>query len=806
MSEQTPNGKPVWRRRIAFGLAGVLLLLVLAGAAVAIWLRGQVEASLPQLDGERTVAGLRDEVVVERDSLGVPTIRASNRLDLARATGFVHAQDRFFQMDLLRRQSAGELAEMFGANALSIDRRMRLHRFRTLAGKLVDDSPAHVRELLAAYVEGVNTGLESLRARPPEYLALRMKPVPWRPEDSLLVLFSMYTDLQPDNPRRESARGLLYDLMPELYEYLAPRGTEWDAPIDGTSVDVPELPGPDVFDTRGEAPAAAARLGRPTEATPVTITGSNNWAVSGRLTADGRALMANDMHLPHGLPNIWYRASLVWSDGAESHRVTGVTLPGMPWVAAGSNGHIAWGFTNSQGDWADLVIIEPDPEDETRYLTPDGPGPFEHHEEIIRVRDGDDETVDVRWTRWGPIVDRDHRDRPRALRWVAHDLGTVEPAFGELEGARDVDQAVEIANRSTMPTQNFVVADSSGRIAWTLMGPMPRRVGFEGRIPRSWADGNRRWDGRLTPEEYPRIVDPASGRLWTANNRVVGGEMLQKIGDGGYDIGARAGQIRDDLRALDAATVEDLLAIQLDDRALFLERWRELLLATLTDAAVTADPRRAELRSLVAEDWSGRASVESSGYRFVRGFRLFLAQQLFEALTRPCKEADEQFNFLLVGQWERPLWQLVQERPGHLLPARFESWDAQLLAAVDELLDYYLEQGAALGERTWGERNTVRVQHPISLAVPQLSEWLDIPPEPLPGDSNMPRVQGPRHGASERFVVSPGLEEQGFLHMPGGQSGHPLAPYYRTGHRAWAEGDPTPFLPGTPVHHLTLQP
>jgi penicillin amidase len=246
--------------------------------------------------------------------------------------------------------------------------------------------------------------------------------------------------------------------------------------------------------------------------------------------------------------------------------------------------------------------------------------------------------------------------------------------------------------------------------------------------------------------------------------------------------------------------------IQLDDRALFLARWRDLLLRTLDPAAVAGDPRRAEFRRLV-ESWGGRASVDSAGYRLVRAFRGTLAEDVFGAVTARCKAADARFDYVgQVWRFEGPLWALATQRPAHLLSARFRTWDDQLLAAVDRVIETLGEQEGALADRTWGERNTTRVQHPLSLAVPSLARWLDMPRIPLPGDSHMPRFQSPRAGASERMAVSPGREAEGYFHMPGGQSGHPLSAHYGDGHRAWATGEATPFLPGPAVHTLALKP
>lgn len=251
-----------------------------------------------------------------------------------------------------------------------------------------------------------------------------------------------------------------------------------------------------------------------------------------------------------------------------------------------------------------------------------------------------------------------------------------------------------------------------------------------------------------------------------------------------------------------------MLAIQLDDRSPLLDRWRELLLEVLDPRAVAEDARRGELRRIVERPWDGRAAVESASYRMVRGFRSFVATAVFSAITAACLEADEHFDYdRTTNQSEGPLWRLVTERPSHLLSPEFADWRGQLLAAVDAMLDYFAENhDGELDELTWGRRNTVRIGHPLSLAVPALSRWLDMPPTQLPGDVDVPRVQGTHFGASERLVVSPGREESGIFHMPGGQSGHPLSPFYRAGHAAWVQGSPSPLLPRETRHRLQLSP
>ena len=354
-----------------------------------------------------------------------------------------------------------------------------------------------------------------------------------------------------------------------------------------------------------------------------------------------------------------------------------------------------------------------------------------------------------------------------------------------------------------MPPQNFVVGDAQGNIGWTIAGRIPERGEYVATLPADWSEQHG-WQGWLAPERYPRIVNPDSGRIWTANSRVVEGEALQLIGDGGYAFGARSKQIRDALFAKEEFEPADMLAIQNDDRAIFLSPWRELLLDVLRDSS---DPALEEYRRLV-EDWLPRATAESVGYRLVRAFRIEVRQAVFGLLMTPVREAyGEDVQIRASRQFEAPLWSVVTQQPAQLLPAQYASWDEFLLASANTVVQGLEENyEGSLSDRSWGEYNTASIRHPLSRVLPVLSAWLDMPAQALNGDSNMPRAQGPTWGASERFSVMPGDEQNGLLHMPGGQSGHPMSDFYRSGHQAWVDGSATPFLPGVAKYELILQP
>jgi penicillin amidase len=726
---------------------------------------------------------------------------------VAYATGYAHAQDRYFQMDLTRRMSAGRLAELVGDAALPADRRNRIHRFESLADMVLAGLPEAHRAVLEAYAAGVNAGLDGLRAPPFEYLLLRQRPQPWHARDSLLAVYTMYLQLNDSRADADRQRGLLREALPDpVFRFVYSVAPEWEAPVDGLVAAAAPVPGADIYDLRQFASEFGdSRVAASGSITEERALGSNNWAVAGSHTKSGGAIVANDMHLGLAVPNTWYRARLRVT-GEATLDLNGVTLPGAPVLVAGSNGRVAWGFTNSYGDWSDLVIVERS-QDGAQYRAAGGWRPMERSMETLHSSSGRTEELEVLSTEWGPLLEPDAAGPQVALRWTAHDPTATNLQSLGLEAAPDVETALDTANRMGQPVQNFIVADAAGRIGWTPLGRMPLRgAGYDPGVPADWTLPDSGWQGWLAPEQYPRIVNPAVGRLWSANNRVVGGDALATIGDGSPDRGARAKQIRDGLLAVEAADELDMLAIQLDDRALFLQRWRDLLLVELAADAVAGDARRSEFRRLV-EAWDPRASVDSVGYRLVRTFHEHLARQVFDALTVAARSRYPGRTWRVPRQFEEATWRLAQERPAHLLDPRYADWRTLLLTVVDAAAGEVAERcGRALAECTWGEQNVVSMQHPLSRAIPALRRWLDMPRVPMGGDHDMPFVHVSGFGASQRFAVSPGREAEAYFHMPGGQSGHPLSPFYRAGHDAWVQGRPEPFLPGPVLHTLRLEP
>jgi penicillin amidase len=799
----TPAGK---RLRLLGSVLSVLIVVVLA---VVIWFYAELRASLPRLDGNVALKGLGADVVARRDALGIPRIQGRTRSDVIRALGFLHGQERFFQMDLLRRRSAGELSELFGKAAINIDKATRVHGFQKLSRQVFARLPSDQRELLESYAAGVNAGLGDLRQKPFEYLVLRSAPRAWEPADSILVIYSMTLDLQDSTGNYELSLATLRDQLGFAgVAFFAPVSLPDDAALDGSRGTPAPIPPPSILDLRQSTTSTSQVVkpfSRDASRDAECLPGSNSFALSAAHTATGAAMLANDPHLDLGVPNIWYRATLQWSDPTPQE-ISGVTLPGLPAVVIGSNGHVAWGLTDAYADTGDLIAVEVNSINHSLYRIPgnDDLIPIERRVETIAVKGGESVRVEIPTTYWGPIVGESSNGRPLVHHWLAYDPAATDFAFLHLSEATNVSEAIAFAHRAGMPAHNFVVADAAGHIAWTIAGRLPKRVGFDGRLPTTWSYGDRRWDGMVAANDIPAVVDPSDGRIWTANNRVVGDASLATLGDGGFAAPARAAQIREALRTLEKARPADLRAIQLDDRAIFLEPWQKRMLAALTPEVVAKKRSRAELRAAV-EKWEGHASTGSVSYRLVRAFRNHVADLVFTPIFANCVEAMPSFDWHRF-HYEAPLQELLQERPPHLLNPRFANWDELLVAAADDVVADLDAQGVPLERATWGRRNVARIYHPFGRMLPGwIAGWLNMPSDELPGDVDLPRVQTPTFGASMRLVVSPGHEEEGLLHMSGGQSGHPLSPFYRAGHSAWVKGEATPLLPGAPVHTLTFR-
>ncbi|MEX1056933.1 MAG: penicillin acylase family protein, partial [Natronospirillum sp.] len=430
--------------------------------------------------------------------------------------------------------------------------------------------------------------------------------------------------------------------------------------------------------------------------------------------------------------------------------------------------------------------------------------------ETIAVQGSDPVAVEVRKTEWGPVVGRNHRNELMVMRWTAHDSEGVNLSAMALEQANSVEEALPLAAQSGIPGQNFLVVDRHGNQAWTILGPLPERAGdgFDGRQPQDWSAGLNRWVAYRAADDYPVVLNPEAGRLWTGNARMVSDELLDVVGTAKYALGARQQQIRDALLAQDRFNEADFLALQLDDRALFLDRWQGLLSGVLRDLTQTRpDTDLVEMAELV-DSWSARAAADDVGYLLVKRFREKVIDQTVGHVHRyvrlqagPVFQPGQVSNML-----EYPVWALVTEQPERHLPPGFPDWDEFLQTMAQDTLRTVRADGEPLAVQTWGRFNRLSISHPLADSLGPLGRFVRMPKESMSGDTYMPRVQRPTTGASQRLIVAPGQEQRGIFHMATGQSAHPLSPFFDRGHRDWVEGTASPLLPGEPVYRLRFAP
>ena len=800
--------------KAGLGVALVLVALLIAGLALAFH---SLRASLPDYDLAARVPGLAAPVTITRDALAVPSIRAATDHDATRALAFVHTQDRFFQMDLARRVGAGRLSELLGPATLEYDKRLRALRLTDVAERRYRAMPSDHRELLEAYAGGVNAALARLPV-PPEFAVLGLSPEAWRPQDCVLVELNMHLGLSRFGDVEQDIALMRATLPDALTDFLTPRATRFDAPLlESTPPPIPPpIPGPDVVDLRtsaapitvggrrerrGGSGGGGVGVGR-----ELLVPGSNSFAVAGARTADGRAILENDMHLGVNAPNIWYRADLIWGptgpDATPPQRAVGVTLPGAPGLVVGSNTHVAWGFTNITGDFVDHVVVESPEGDSDRYLTPDGPVPFDWITETIEIRGRAPVRHEMRSTRWGVVTGADHLGRPLVLQWTALEPERCNLAILDMVHARSLDEAVEIARRWRGPPQNVLIASDDGRIAWVPAGDVPIRVGFDGTVPTPRIEHGVGWDGSLPDRARPVIIDPANDALWTANARTLPLPTADTFGHN-WAHGYRARRIRNLLLEREDHTERSLLAIALDTRVEPYDFYRDLVLATIPDDE--PDPGLARARAAIAS-WSGHAVADDTGIALLGEFRARLSRLVIGPLLAPARTRDEAF----FPRWlnlDEPLRRILETRPPHLLAPDHADWTDPIRAALaDAAASLERDHPSTAPATPWRDVNRTRTRHAVTRALPFLIPILDLPARPLDGHPWCPRVAAPTFGASERLVVSPGHEADAILHMPTGQSGHPLSRHYRDMQGAWRRGEPTPLLPGPPVHTTTLTP
>jgi penicillin amidase len=783
--------------RVSIGIF-VTIGIVAVGAFLVL------RASLPEKDMVYEMTGFRSSVDVKFDQHGVPRIIAASREDAYRALGFVAARDRLFQMDLLRRRSAGRLAEILGAPLLESDRWHRTMGFGQVAAAIAARLPDDQKVILDAYVGGINQAIEKTRVLPFEFLVLGYRPEPWRVEDSFLVVLGMFENLTWRVGEKERMVTVMEAaLAPEVLAFLTPDSDRYaNSVVKNSSARRPPQPLPQNALAKLLKETSEYQAGLVGE--PDIVAGSNGWLVNAHKTSDGRAILANDMHLELRVPNIWYRAEMQ----VDGNLLSGITLPGVPLFISGTNSHVAWGFTSVAGDFLDFVLVDVDRADPEIHLTPSGTARFGVRSETIHVKGMPDTSFDVRTTRWGPVLPDSLLGKPLAVHWTALDPAATNLDLLRLGEALDVFEALSILQQAGGPPLNGLVADNQGNIGWTYVGRIPIREKMDGLASRSWASGTMGWKGYVPSHDKPRVVNPPEGYLVNANQRMVGQEYPYVIGHD-FDSGYRAYRIAERLAEMDGITEQDLLKLQLDTRTDFYRYYQALALAVID--ANLGDEAEEELSTLrrYIQAWDGRAETGSLGLPVLVEFRRILADAVFSPLLARCRELDPHFQY----NWhnmDEPLRTLLETLVPELQPEKaiYPNWNAFLLGKLKNAADTVV---AVCGSRflddvSWGCVNKTRIEHPFSATNPLLGALLNMPVETIPGCTHCVRAASGRGGASERLVVAPGYEVEGIFQMPTGQSGNPLSAYYSDQHKNWVNGTASVLLGGKLKYLLKFRP
>lgn len=753
-------------RLLAWLLGLVLGVVLLAALGVYLTLR----ASLSQVEGRIALKGLSAPVEVVRDRWGVVRVRAASLEDLFFAQGFVHAQERLWQMEFQRRVGQGRLAEVLGEAALPQDRFLRTWGFYRAAESAYERLYPEEKRVVDAYVAGVNAFLESGAPLPPEFRLLSFRPEPWTGPDVLVWAKMMSFDLSM-NWEEELLRHRLLarGVSPErLLELLPPYPEDAPTILQAEDLNLPL--------SREEAPAALLRL-----APPRFLEASNNWVVSGSRTATGKPFLADDPHLGLQAPSLWFLMALE----APGYRVIGATLPGVPGIVIGRNERIAWGVTNVGADVQDLYLLEDVGGKGYRYKGQ--VVPYRVREERIRVKGGKEEVLWVRETHYGPVITDALQDPPKtpmALRWVSLDEEDhILMAFLGVNRARNWQEFTEALRHYSAPSQNFVYADVDGNIGYIAPGKFPiRREGHTGMVP---VPGNGEWDwqGYRKPEEWPKVLNPKEGFVVTANHKVTPKGFPYALT---YDWAEpyRAERIREMLLAKEKLSLEDMKAIQMDQKSLLFRDFRPVLelLNPLSERSRTWRER------LLA--WDGvadRASEEA----------LVFALWYTELTRLPEKEVGQPY-------WDEPRYLLRAMREGDKncdqpgTEYRESCLDFAALA-----LERALDRKEALRARSWGEVHRATFPHAVLTHTP-LKRLTDRR-VPFGGDRYTVNV-GPfvpeslqmTHGPSYRQIVDLSDPEASLFIHPMGQSGHFLSPHYADLLPLWTRGGYLPMAFSAP--------
>jgi penicillin G amidase len=811
-------------RIILRGFFWIFTVILIAAVAVAWWF---VYRPLPQLDGTLALSGLQRDVTVERDNWGVPHIRAASLEDLAQVQGYVMAQDRLWQMDLLRRVARGQLSEILGSKPgpriLALDKEFRTAGFARAAERDAGLLDAQSRAVLEAYAHGVNQFIEQHRNNLPlEFSLLQYQPQPWKPSDTLAISGYMYRTLASTWERELHRAQVTERVGNERAKDLFSPDSSMDhfvvgdpaVPNDGSqhsSADTDEDDDDDmmpdsVLHARNDVPPDLPSALWPSIQNFLEVSnaeirqglGSNNWVVNGAHTATGKPLLANDTHLELTIPSIWYEVHLT----APGWNVKGFTLPGAPLVVIGHNDRIAWGFTNNGADVQDLYVETFNPAALDEYRVKGVWTKAEVIKETILIKGQADEPLDIVVTRHGPVVHRES-NKGYAARWTATEPGGLANTYNWLGKAQNWQEFRTIMKRVWGPGQNAVYADVDGNIGYIMAARVPIRKKGHGEVPEPGDTDDYEWTGYIPFDQLPQALNPESGLIVTANARVVGPNYKPYLTDR-WEEPYRTTRIYDLLHDKHDLRPEDMLKVQTDTYS-----YPHAFLADqLSAASRTAKAKDTRAQKLIdgLKDWNGIADANSPEVSFLQATR----RAAIDLLLEPYLGSDT-----LLYQWRSTtfLQKTLTDRPPKWLPPAYKSYDELLMAAADRAVSKLTEQTKSdrVEDWSWKKLNSLQMFHPLGREG-VFKTFLSITDKPQSGTQYSVRAATRDHGPAMRFVANPANWDDSILLIPSGESGQPGSSHYTDQFSYWYEGKPifAAFSDAaeakTRKHTLTLKP